>query len=116
MSTVTGNSRNNTLHGTGLSDWMYGLGGKDNIDGRAGDDSISGNDGNDNLIGGTGHDSLYGGAGRSIRLGVREQLLQDGCLSPSGVRLPALQGRAPLSRSALLPVIEQLVAEQPASA
>ena len=38
------------------------------------------------------------------------------CLSPSGVRLPAIQGRALLSREALLPVIERLVAERPASA
>ena len=60
--------------------------------------------------------SLYGGTGRSLWLGVREQLLQDGCLSPSGVRLPALQSRALLSRKALLPLIEQLGCERPTSA
>ena len=34
-------------------------------------------------------------------------------LSPSRVRLPALQGRAPLSPEALLSVIEQLTAKRP---
>ena len=63
MSTITGNGRNNSIHGTSSSDWLYGLGGKDNIDGRAGDDNLSGNDGNDNLVGGSGDDSLYGGHG-----------------------------------------------------
>lgn len=63
MSTITGNGRNNSIHGTSSSDWLYGLGGKDNIDGRAGDDDLSGNDGNDNLVGGSGDDSLYGGNG-----------------------------------------------------
>jgi Ca2+-binding RTX toxin-like protein len=59
--TLTGNARNDTLHGLGGGDTVIGGGGADTLLGDAGNDTLLGGVGADNLNGGAGNDYLWGG-------------------------------------------------------
>ncbi len=59
---ATGNSRDNTIVGTGGGDTIRGLGGADTLRGGAGLDTILGGAGIDRIDGGAGKDTMTGGA------------------------------------------------------
>lgn len=59
---VEGDSRNNTLRGSGEDDRIYGFAGRDTIKGLNGDDVLFGGVGNDRLDGNVGDDRLFGNA------------------------------------------------------
>ncbi|MCU0527249.1 MAG: hypothetical protein MUF72_20780 [Elainella sp. Prado103] len=65
----TGNSKNNTLKGTGLDDWLTGKAGQDRLTGWGGNDVIHGGGGKDILRGGEGEDVLHGGKDEDIFYG-----------------------------------------------
>ena len=70
--TISGNSKNNTIHGTNGDDVISGGGGNDKIFGGGGDDIICGGDGNDKVMGEDGADSIGGGPGNDKLIGGAE--------------------------------------------
>ena len=63
MSTIEGDSGNNSLTGTTGNDQLSGKDGNDTLDGNDGNDTIWGGDGDDVITGGRGDDVIIGGRG-----------------------------------------------------
>jgi Ca2+-binding RTX toxin-like protein len=76
LCTISGNSGNNHLVGTGGNDVICGDSGNDVISGGGGDDIIYGGSGKDDITGGKGKDLLFGGSGKDSVTGGkgRDQL------------------------------------------
>ena len=87
---LTGNSKNDSLDGSGGVDRLWGRGGDDYLVGGAGADALYGEANDDWLIGGAGGDTLDGGPGTDMAsywgsgAGVTVSLNEAGGASPSG--------------------------------
>ena len=91
---ITGNSSNETLNGTGFFDYIRGREGNDTINGGAGDDRLRGDDGNDTLVGGSGNDTLVGGSGDDILNGGDDEDTVDYSSASSAVNINIGSGTA----------------------
>ncbi|NKD76740.1 calcium-binding protein [Haematospirillum sp. H1815] len=66
---IQAGSGNDQLTGDNRDNWLHGQGGRDVLRGEGGNDTLYGGDGEDILDGGAGHDSLFGGQGADTLTG-----------------------------------------------